>query len=199
MQIGNEITSEDLKQLEEEAKQSRLEAKEIEAIKEKIDGYISNLSEKNANKLIEIFSSRSERNKFHMVDGINYIAIWVEIFKKEREDQINNTIFTERNSLQEVMFTWRRAYFLLWQIEYVNEKEIVAKTDFWRFLQEQKFSIVALQYLLLTKSGYLEKTTLWLVKEFMKIKNYEYADILLCFIENISAEKKNVNYSLNSD
>lgn len=197
MKIGNQITSADLEQLEKKAALEEISIDKIEARKQEINKYLSNLSEENADRLIEMFSKNNKEGRMYF-DEVNYINTWIKIFAKEREYNVEYTIFTGRESIEEVMKIWRKAYFLLWRMEYEKEEKIDTKKQFWSFLQEQKFSIVALQYLLLTKSAYLDKTTVWLAKEFLKEKSYNNSNTLLSFIERCAEKRKDIKCALNS-
>ncbi len=178
---GNNILLKDLEKLEEEERIFQEEAEQVKIWKLEIESYIQNLSNENADKLIKLFDKSSPIQKFRRLNEINYIAIWVMIFSEERRNRIKDTIFTGRNSIQEVMKVWKKAYFLLWRVEFECEGD--AKEQFLAFLMEERFSLLALQYLLYTKSAYLGRTGVWLAQELIKIKNYGYAKTLLLFLK----------------
>ena len=180
MDRSSDITLEDLKKLEEKENFYQKEKEQLQIWKQKIEEYIQNLTDKNAEKLIKLFDEDSEIQQFHLPEEFRYIAIWVEIFSKEREYGIGNTIFTGRKSIKEIMNVWRKAYFLLWNLEFEMERN--AKEEFLFFLEEEKFSAIVLQYLLFTKSAYLQKTSFFLIREFLKKKNYRDAKILVSFL-----------------
>lgn len=191
MEIGSAITLEDLKQLEKEEDAFQEETAQVEIWKQEIEECIKNLSEKNADKLIRLFDKNSPIQKFRKIDEINYIAIWVMIFAEEKRNGINDTIFSGRKSLRDMMSVWRRAYFLLWRVEFENEAN--AKDQFLFFLKEERISLLALQYLLYTKSAYPVKTGIWLVKELMEIKNFGYAKTLLLFLKQLYPTNDEIN------
>lgn len=180
MDRSSDITLEDLKKLEEKENFYQKEKEQLQIWKQKIEEYIQNLTDKNVEKLIKLFDKDSEIQKFQQSEELRYIAIWVEIFSKEREYGISNTIFTGRKSIKEIMNVWRKAYFLLWNLEFEIDRNV--KEEFLFFLEEEKFSVIALQNLLFTKSAYLQKTSFFLIREFLKKKNYRDAKILVSFL-----------------
>lgn len=176
------ISLEDLRQLEEEERVFQQQAEQIvEMWKAEIEMYIQDLSDENADKLIELFDKDSSIHRFCRSEEIYYVRAWVALFKEERRAGIKHTIFTEKKSIQEVTAMWRKAYFLLWRVEL--EKEEYAKEQFFLFLEKEKISVFALQYLLYMKAVFFEKTGVWLVREFLKMGNYTYADAILSFLK----------------
>lgn len=181
-----DIFLEDLKQKAEEERVFQRKAKQVEKWKIEIETYIQNLSDENADKLIKLFDKNSTIQEFGQFDEIYHLNIWVKTFAQEREAGIKNTIFTGKSSIQELMTMWRKAYFLLWRVEFESDEN--AKEQFLLFLEEENISILVLQVLLYMKAAFLERTGVWLVQEFKKIGNHTYAETILRFLKQYSSK-----------
>lgn len=146
--IACEWDSEQFLELIEQEKQKETEKQQFREkyadYREKIDAFLENEA---YGQLQEYFQTEEIKVLSNIEDDVALFSIILSIYSMEVEEGVEPGILDGVRNMQEIEERWLKLKFLMWRMEFADEKEGVAE-----FLERYQISVPFLKYLINTSS-----------------------------------------------
>ena len=151
--------------------------------------YINSLLRKNTEQskqeLLELFADKEFRKNGMLEDTrLGYMYIAICIYRAEKAAHIEENIFTNVDSLGEICNLIYDMKFLLWRIEFQTELE--AMTQVVNRIEEEKLSVIAVDYIIRTACFDKKNVLLKLCECYIRLNKEDIAFEMLKYGKDIN-------------
>lgn len=145
------------------------------------------LKEENREGLLQIFQEKEFQNLAQLDNTLAIFNVVLSIYRTEIEEKASENILEAIHSIQEAEEYYLKLKFLMWHLEFQNEKESLMV-----FLRQHPVSVFFLKYLIHTSSFEKANTAFKLAMLLKEEGRFEQAFGMLYYVDELSPGEESV-------